>query len=118
MGLIAQISRQAVAEELNRVLSFHRYDASTGGLLSMSIIGTIIVGLVVGIIAKLFVHGPGEPSGFILTAIVGIVGSFLASWFGQAIGWYQPGQAAGWIMSVLGAVVVMVIWGAVVRRSA
>ncbi len=84
----------------------------------MGIIWTIIVGLVVGVIAKLFVHGPGEPSGFVLTAIIGIVGSFLASYVGQAIGWYQPGQAAGWIMSVIGAVVVMVIWGAVSRRSA
>jgi uncharacterized membrane protein YeaQ/YmgE (transglycosylase-associated protein family) len=84
----------------------------------MGIIWTIIVGLVVGVIAKLFVHGPGEPSGFIMTAIIGIVGSLLASYLGQAIGWYQPGQAAGWIMSVIGAIVVMVIWGAVARRSA
>ena len=84
----------------------------------MGIIGIIIVGLVVGIIAKLFVHGPGEPQGFVLTAIVGIVGSVLASYLGQALGWYQPGQAAGWIMSVIGAIIVMVIWGAVARRSA
>ena len=84
----------------------------------MGIIGTIIVGLIVGIIAKLFVHGPGEPQGFVLTAIVGIVGSVLASYLGQALGWYQPGQAAGWIMSVIGAIIVMVIWGAVARRSA
>ncbi|MDE2385421.1 MAG: GlsB/YeaQ/YmgE family stress response membrane protein [Alphaproteobacteria bacterium] len=84
----------------------------------MGIIGTIIVGLIVGVIAKLFVHGPGEPQGFVLTAIVGIAGSLLASWVGQAIGWYQPGQAAGWIMSIIGAVVVMVIWGAIVKRSA
>ncbi len=84
----------------------------------MGIIGTIIVGLIVGVIAKLFVHGPGAPSGFIMTAIMGIVGSILASYIGQAIGWYQPGQAAGWIMSVIGAVIVMVIWGAVARRSA
>jgi len=84
----------------------------------MSIIGTIIVGLVVGIIAKLFVHGPGEPQGFILTAVIGIVGSFLASYAGQAIGWYQPGQSAGWIMSIIGACVVLAIWGAVAKRSA
>ncbi len=84
----------------------------------MGIIGIIIVGLVVGIIAKLFVHGPGEPQGFVLTAIVGIIGSVLASYIGQALGWYQPGQAAGWIMSVIGAIIIMVVWGAVARRSA
>ncbi len=84
----------------------------------MGIIMTIIVGLVVGIIAKLFVHGPGEPQGFILTAVIGIVGSFLASYIGQALGWYQPGQSAGWIMSIIGAVIVLVVWGAVAKRSA
>jgi uncharacterized membrane protein YeaQ/YmgE (transglycosylase-associated protein family) len=81
----------------------------------MSIISAIIVGFIVGIIAKFIVHGSAEPRGFIWTVIIGIAGSFIATWLGQAIGWYQEGQSAGWIASIIGAIILLVIYGAVVR---
>lgn len=84
----------------------------------MGIISTIIFGLVVGIIAKFLMPGKNEPQGFILTAILGIVGSFLASYIGQAVGWYQEGQPAGWIASILGAIILLVIYGMVFKKQA
>jgi uncharacterized membrane protein YeaQ/YmgE (transglycosylase-associated protein family) len=84
----------------------------------MGIITTIIVGIIVGTIAKFLMPGKNEPQGFILTAILGIVGSFVASYAGQAMGWYAEGQSAGWIMSILGAIVVLAIYGMVTRKNA
>lgn len=82
----------------------------------MGIIWTIIIGFVAGVIAKLVTPGSNEPSGFILTTILGIVGAFVASWLGQALGWYGPGEGAGLIGAVVGAIIVLLIWGAVMRR--
>lgn len=82
----------------------------------MGIIWTIIIGFVAGVIAKFIVPGPNEPSGFILTTILGIVGAVVASYLGQAMGWYQPGEGAGLIGAVVGAIIVLVIWGFVARR--
>jgi uncharacterized membrane protein YeaQ/YmgE (transglycosylase-associated protein family) len=84
----------------------------------MGFITTIIVGIIVGTIAKFLMPGKNEPQGFILTAILGIVGSFVASYAGQAMGWYAEGQSAGWIMSILGAIVVLAIYGMVTRKNA
>jgi uncharacterized membrane protein YeaQ/YmgE (transglycosylase-associated protein family) len=81
----------------------------------MGIIGTIIFGAVIGIIAKFIMPGKNEPQGFILTAILGIVGSMLASYGGQALGWYAEGQGAGWIASIIGAIIVLVIYGFVTK---
>ena len=72
------------------------------------IIMTVIIGLVVGIVAKFF-HPGRDPSGFIITALIGIAGSFLATWAGQQMGWYQPGQGAGFIASVVGALVLLIL---------
>ncbi len=83
----------------------------------MTILWTIIVGFVAGIIAKLIHPGPNEPSGFILTTILGIVGAFVATYLGQAIGWYQAGEGAGLIGAIVGAVIVLIIWGMFARRS-
>ena len=81
----------------------------------MGIIGTIIVGLIVGALARLVM--PGEQKmGWILTCLLGIAGSMLAGFVGQQMGWYTVGQTAGWIASVLGAVVVLVVIG-VVRKK-
>jgi uncharacterized membrane protein YeaQ/YmgE (transglycosylase-associated protein family) len=72
----------------------------------MGIIGTIIVGLVVGAIARFVL--PGEQKmGWIMTCLLGIAGSFAAGFIGQALGWYQVGQGAGWIGSIVGAVVLL-----------
>jgi len=84
----------------------------------MGIIWAIIIGAIAGVVAK-FLH-PGsrnEPKGFVLTAILGIVGAMVATWLGQAIGWYRPGEGAGFIGAVVGAIVVLVIWGVVAGRT-
>jgi uncharacterized membrane protein YeaQ/YmgE (transglycosylase-associated protein family) len=82
----------------------------------MHILWVIIIGFIAGLIAK-FVHpGPNEPSGFILTTILGIVGAFVATYIGQAMGWYQPGEGAGLAGAIVGALVVLIIWGMVARR--
>jgi len=75
-----------------------------------SIIGTIIVGFIVGVIAKMVHSGSNEPSGFVLTTVLGIIGAFVGTFLGQALGWYVPGDTAGWIVSVVGAVIVLAIW--------
>jgi uncharacterized membrane protein YeaQ/YmgE (transglycosylase-associated protein family) len=82
----------------------------------MGIIWTIIIGFVAGVIAKLITPGGNEPSGFILTTILGIVGAFLATYLGQAIGWYRADQGAGLIGAIVGAIIVLVIWSAFQRR--
>jgi uncharacterized membrane protein YeaQ/YmgE (transglycosylase-associated protein family) len=84
----------------------------------MGILWTILIGFVAGVIAKFIVPGRNEPSGFILTTVLGIVGAFLASYVGQALGWYAAGEGAGLIGAVIGAIVVLFIWGAVSRRRA
>ena len=81
------------------------------------IIMTFIIGLIVGIIAKFLMPGK-DPGGFIITAILGIVGSFLATYAGQALGWYQAGQTAGWIGSIVGAIIVLLIYRLFTRKTA
>ena len=83
---------------------------------SHGIIMTFIIGLVVGIIAKFLTPGR-DPGGFIITAIIGIVGSFVATWIGQALGWYQAGQSAGWIVSIIGAIILLLIYRMFTKRS-
>ena len=84
----------------------------------MSILWTIIIGFVAGIVAKFLMPGPNEPSGFILTTILGIVGDFVATWLGQALGWYGTGEGAGFIGAIVGAVIVLAIWGAISKKRA
>ena len=80
----------------------------------MHILWTIIIGFVAGVIAK-FLH-PGskyEPSGFILTAVLGIVGAFAATYLGQAVGWYKAGESAGFVGAIVGAIIILVVWGVI-----
>ena len=77
----------------------------------MGVIWTIIIGFVAGIIAKFIMPGDNEPSGFILTTILGIVGAFVATYLGQALGWYRPGEGAGLVGAVVGAIIVLLIYG-------
>jgi uncharacterized membrane protein YeaQ/YmgE (transglycosylase-associated protein family) len=85
----------------------------------MGILWTIIIGFVAGVIAKFIMPGDNEPSGFILTTILGIVGAFLATWLGQSLGWYGAGEGAGLIGAVVGASIILAIWAAIMgRRSA
>jgi uncharacterized membrane protein YeaQ/YmgE (transglycosylase-associated protein family) len=82
----------------------------------MNIIWTIVIGFIAGVIAKFVTPGDNEPSGFILTTILGIVGAFVATWLGHAIGWYRADQGAGLIGAVVGAVIVLVIWALMFNR--
>ncbi len=76
-------------------------------------------GFVQGVIAKFIMPGPNEPSGFIMTTILGIVGAVVANFLGQSLGWYGPGQGAGLIGAVVGAIIVLFVWGMISnRRSA
>jgi uncharacterized membrane protein YeaQ/YmgE (transglycosylase-associated protein family) len=70
----------------------------------------IVVGGVAGIIARFLAPGPNNPSGFILTIVLGIAGAFLATFIGQTIGWYRPDQGAGFIAATVGALIVLFIW--------
>ena len=84
----------------------------------MGIIWTIIIGFVAGVIAKFITPGSNEPSGFILTVILGIAGAFLATYLCQAIGWYGPNDQAGFIGAIVGAIIVLLIWGFIVKKRA
>jgi len=83
----------------------------------MGIIWTIIIGFVAGVIAKFLHPGPNEPQGFIVTTLLGVGGAFLATYLGQALGWYRPGEGAGLVGAVIGAIIVLVIWGMFARRD-
>lgn len=83
----------------------------------MSIIIMIIVGFVVGLIARAIMPG-NQNMGIIMTTLLGIVGAVVAGFLGQSLGWYQPGEPAGWIGSVVGAIIVLFIVGLVTRRRA
>ena len=83
----------------------------------MGILWTIIIGLVAGIIAKFLVPGTSnEPSGYILTAILGVVGAIVATYFGQAVGWYGPDEGAGLIGAIVGSVLVLLVWAMIARN--
>jgi uncharacterized membrane protein YeaQ/YmgE (transglycosylase-associated protein family) len=75
----------------------------------LSLLWEMIIGLVVGVVAKFFMPGK-DPGGVWITMIIGIAGSILATYLGQAIGWYQAGQGAGFIMSVVGAILLLLIY--------
>jgi uncharacterized membrane protein YeaQ/YmgE (transglycosylase-associated protein family) len=80
----------------------------------MGIVWIIVVGFVAGLIARFLSPGPNKPTGFLLTTVLGIVGAFLATFIGQAIGHYGPNQGAGFITATIGAVVVLFIWNRLV----
>ncbi|MDX7952654.1 GlsB/YeaQ/YmgE family stress response membrane protein [Lichenihabitans sp. Uapishka_5] len=83
----------------------------------MHILWIVIIGFLAGIVAKFIMPGPNEPSGFIMTAVLGIVGAFVATFLGQAIGWYGPNDGAGFIGAIIGAIIVLGIWGFISGRS-
>ncbi|WP_424629693.1 GlsB/YeaQ/YmgE family stress response membrane protein [Bradyrhizobium sp. SYSU BS000235] len=84
----------------------------------MGIIWTIIIGFIVGVVAKFIMPGDKtEPQGFILTTILGIVGAFVATYLGQAVGWYRAGESAGFIGAVVGAVILLFLYGLITGRQ-
>jgi uncharacterized membrane protein YeaQ/YmgE (transglycosylase-associated protein family) len=80
----------------------------------MGIIWIIVVGFIAGIIARFLSPGPNNPTGFILTTVLGIAGAFLATFIGQLIGWYRADQGAGFIAATIGALLVLFIWNRLV----
>jgi uncharacterized membrane protein YeaQ/YmgE (transglycosylase-associated protein family) len=80
-----------------------------------SILTTLIIGLLVGAVAKLLMPGK-DPGGWIVTILLGIAGALLAGYLGQAVGWYQPGQSAGFIASVVGAIVLLLLYRLLFKR--
>ena len=83
----------------------------------MHFISMIVVGLIVGAIAKLVMPGR-DPGGIIVTMLLGIAGSILAGYLGRALGWYAPGEAAGWISSIIGAVILLAIYRLIIGGTA
>lgn len=83
----------------------------------MAILGWIVFGLIVGIVAKLLMPGR-DPGGFIVTMLLGVVGAMLGGFLGRAVGFYGPNQAAGFFMSVVGAILVLFIYRRMVHRPA
>ncbi len=82
----------------------------------MGLIWTILIGFVIGLVAR-FLKPGRDAAGFIVTTVLGIAGAFLGSFIGQTLGLYQQGQAAGFIMSVIGAIILLVIWGLVSKKK-
>jgi uncharacterized membrane protein YeaQ/YmgE (transglycosylase-associated protein family) len=74
------------------------------------VVWIILIGFIAGLIARLLAPGPNNPSGFIITTVLGVAGAFLATFVGQSIGWYRPDQGAGFIGATVGAIVVLFIW--------
>jgi uncharacterized membrane protein YeaQ/YmgE (transglycosylase-associated protein family) len=84
----------------------------------MWIIWAIIIGAIVGFIARLISPSPKNPQGFFLTALLGIIGAEVATFLGRAVHWYGPDQSAGLIASVIGAIIVLWVWHMVTRNRA
>jgi len=83
----------------------------------LSLLWTILIGFIAGVIAKFVTPGDThEPQGFILTTALGIVGALVATYLGQAVGWYEAGQGAGFIASIVGAVLILAVWGFIASR--
>ena len=81
----------------------------------MSILGTLIIGLFAGLIAKLITPGR-DPKGFFITILLGVGGAFLATWLGQELGWYREGETAGFLGAIVGSVILLLLWR-IVRRG-
>jgi uncharacterized membrane protein YeaQ/YmgE (transglycosylase-associated protein family) len=83
----------------------------------MGLLWILIIGFVAGIVARLLSPGPNNPTGFVLTTVLGIAGAFLATFIGQTIGWYSHDQGAGFIAATIGALVVLFIWNRLVAAG-
>jgi uncharacterized membrane protein YeaQ/YmgE (transglycosylase-associated protein family) len=81
-----------------------------------AVLGWIVFGLIVGVLAKLVMPGK-DPGGFIMTTLLGIVGAVIGGFIGRALGFYGPNQAAGWLMSIVGAILVLALYRVIARRS-
>jgi len=83
-----------------------------------SILWIVVVGFVAGILARILSPGPNKPGGFLLTVALGVAGAFVATFIGQAVGWYRSDQGAGFITATLGALIVLFVWNRLVVNGA
>jgi uncharacterized membrane protein YeaQ/YmgE (transglycosylase-associated protein family) len=83
----------------------------------MHILYIIIIGFFAGLIAKFIMPGPNEPSGFIMTTVLGIVGAVVANYLGKAIGWYHEGQPLGFLSAIVGAIIILFIYNLIAGRN-
>jgi uncharacterized membrane protein YeaQ/YmgE (transglycosylase-associated protein family) len=83
----------------------------------LSLLWTAFIGLIIGAVAKLIMPGK-DPGGIWITMLLGIAGSFLASWLGRLAGWYKEGQSAGFIISVIGALVLLILYRMIKSKTA
>jgi uncharacterized membrane protein YeaQ/YmgE (transglycosylase-associated protein family) len=81
------------------------------------ILWIVLIGLIAGIVARILAPGPNNPNGFILTTVLGIAGAFVATYLGQAIGWYRVDQGAGIIGAIVGALLVLFVWHRLVSTN-
>jgi uncharacterized membrane protein YeaQ/YmgE (transglycosylase-associated protein family) len=81
----------------------------------MSLIGTLIIGFLAGLVARLLMPGR-DPKGFIITIVLGVVGAFLATWLGRELGWYREGEVAGFLGAVVGSVIILAVYRLTFRR--
>jgi uncharacterized membrane protein YeaQ/YmgE (transglycosylase-associated protein family) len=84
----------------------------------MGILWIVLVGFVAGVIARLLAPGPNKPAGLLLTTALGIAGAFVATFIGQAVGWYRADQGVGFIAATVGAIVVLFIWNRIAALRA
>jgi uncharacterized membrane protein YeaQ/YmgE (transglycosylase-associated protein family) len=82
----------------------------------MHLIWTILIGFVVGVLAKFLMPGK-DPSGFFITAAIGIAGSLIATYLGRLLGWYEPGQSAGFIAALIGAIILLAGYRVIAKRQ-
>ena len=82
----------------------------------MSIVGTLLIGFLAGLVAKLLMPGR-EPKGFIITIVLGVVGALLATWLGRELGWYHVGEVAGFLGAVVGSVIILAVYRLIFGRQ-
>lgn len=82
----------------------------------MSIVGTLLIGFLAGLVAKLLMPGR-EPKGFIITIVLGVVGALLATWLGRELGWYHEGEVAGFLGAVVGSVIILAVYRLIFGRQ-
>ena len=113
----ASFLSDAIVEDARcmRGRSIYLTDTEENSMAGHGIIMTIIIGLIIGVIAKFLMPGR-DPGGFIVTAILGIVGSFVGTWIGRALGMYHQGEGAGFLMSVVGAIILLAIYRMIAGR--
>src|SRR3954467_7243737 len=123
-----EFSREVEDPSRNRSLP-EAWNAPDGSVVSLStqhnnrrtcpmhIIGVIVIGFLAGIVAKLLTPGR-DPGGFIVTTLLGIAGAFVATYLGQAIGWYRADEGAGFIGAIVGAIIILAIYHMIVGRRA